>query len=368
MKNDNINYDKRFLVVHNLKEKLDNFTRLHAEEYNLQHIAKLEYIDILLKKCIFKNKYESQYKALRKKEYELANIKLPSSNASLCYEQCHYESDRYYQINVIKTNANIDNIMNDQYIIAFPTPIESKLLITLIPLEFKLNLSSCPKMQHIYDAAKLGIVTVTHSYSVSISEKHHFNNVPKISEDGWDDFIDDNKNYICIKSNGTQDSTHGVKLMFDFTLNTYVDDTKIATMLNKIEYIAGIDTDIDPHGYWIVENYPPFGYFRLDPNFIGNTIMTKLTKIKYCPQIINRNLIDKTIESLKDYISNERKIIHEKYKRDININIILKSDDTNITETSIYSTNLQELKTQILNETCNSSDIDTFNILHIVSV
>lgn len=96
--------------------------------------------------------------------------------------------------------------------------------------------------------------------------------------------------------------------------------------------------------------------------------MTKSTKIIYCPKIINRNLIDKTIESLKDYISDERKIIHEKYKRDININIILKSDDTNITEISIYSTNLQELKTQILNETYNSSDIDTFNILNIVSV
>jgi len=370
MKNDNINYDKRLLVVHNLKEKLNNFAQLHAEKYNLQHIAKLEYIDILLKKCIFKNKYELQYKALCKKEYEMANIKLPSSNASLCYEQCHYESDRYYQINVIKTNANIDNIMNDQYIIAFPTPIESNLLITLIPLEFKLNLTSCPKMQHIYDAAKLGIITITHSYSISISKKHHFNNVPKISEDGWNEFIDDGKNYICIVSNnGMQDSTHGTKLIFDVVLNTYVDDIKITTMSNSIEYIVGIDTDIGSHGYWIVENYARFGYFRLDPNFIGNTIMTKLTKIKYYPTIINQNLIDKTINSLKDYISNERKIIHEKYKRDININLKLKSDnDISIAESSIYSTNLQRLKTDILNETYNSQNIDPFNILDMISI
>ena len=357
MKENNIIYDKKFLIVRKLQESLDTFSILHESTFNDTKQIKLTQLDIAINKCIFVNKYHLKYLASRKKDYELANLTVAPSNGVLCYRPCFYECERYLPIETLKTNANIANISKDNYIIAFPNT--NNILIKLIPLELKINLFSVPKLKQVYDAAKLGLVTISHTYSVNISDQYQYNMVPK-TPDFWDDYIDDGQNYICIKTtDGYQDSTHGQILTFEICVDTILDGQQIATIKLDIKYIVG---GSQLHGYWVVDHYAPFGYFRLNPNFIGNYIIEQLKNLVIIPSITNIKLVNNTIDTLQEYIFEERRIIHSKYLDNSNLKLEL-STNIDISESSIYSTNLVELKTKIVNEPYTRSN---YNLLDII--
>ena len=359
-------YDKNYKIVRKLQEKLDEYRTSKISNFQEQKTQKLSIISTIINKCIFYNKYQTQYKALKKKEYELASIKPPASNAALYYSTCHYEPGRYHPI-----ESNIPNFTRgDSCIVVFPKM--GDVIITLVPIELTMIWNFLnTKLKNIFIAEKLGLLSIHNSYTIDVHTENQFSKVPKIYN-GFSEETDDNKNYVCVRANENdpyQDGTHGIVLTFSCVFNMYVDDILIASNSCDIEYTLGNDIDVDQgkgHGYWVVDGN--LGYYRINPNYIGNVVMNKINK-SMCFNVVNHSHVDKMIEKLQEFINDERKIIHEKYKTceytDELKNLKLKTNiDTS--ESSIYSNNLSEMQRNIQCQTLNEEDY-TYNV-NILSI